>query len=44
MGEGSTAIGPAIVESSDATCFVRPGWEGRVDGAGALILEREDGG
>jgi N-methylhydantoinase A len=41
MGEGSTVGGPAIVESSDATCFVQPGWDGRVDGAGTLILERE---
>ena len=40
MGEGSTVEGPAIVEFSEATCYVRPGWRGRVDGAGTLVLAR----
>ena len=40
MVAGSTVRGPAIVEFSEATCYVRPGWEGRVDDAGTLVLER----
>ena len=40
MGEGSTVAGPAIVELGEATCYVRPGWHGRVDGAGTLVLAR----
>ncbi|HKE51350.1 MAG TPA: hydantoinase/oxoprolinase family protein, partial [Actinomycetes bacterium] len=40
MGAGSEVAGPAIVEFSDATCLVRPGWRGRVDPIGTLILER----
>ena len=44
LGEGSAVSGPAIVESSEATCLVRPGWEGRIDGAGTLVLEREADG
>jgi N-methylhydantoinase A len=37
---GSIVDGPAIVEFPEATCVVRPGWSARVDGAGALVLER----
>jgi len=40
MGEGATVEGPGIVEFAEATCVVRPGWRGRVDGAGTLVLER----
>ena len=40
MGRGSTVSGPAVVEFSEATCYVRPGWHGRVDDAGTLVLER----
>nr|MDP8943573.1 hydantoinase/oxoprolinase family protein [Actinomycetota bacterium] len=40
MGSGSEAEGPAIVELAESTCVVRPGWGGRVDGAGTLVLER----
>ena len=40
MGEGSEVSGPAIVEFGEATCVVRPGWRGRVDGVGTLVLER----
>ena len=40
MGVGSELQGPAIVEFPEATCVVRPGWEGRVDEAGTLVLER----
>ena len=42
MGEGSTVAGPAVVEFSEATCYVRPGWHGRVDGAGTLVLVSRD--
>src|SRR5205085_603266 len=40
MGRGSEVAGPAIVELREATCLVRPGWSGRVDAAGTLVLER----
>jgi N-methylhydantoinase A len=40
MGEGFEVEGPAIVEFAEATCVVRPGWSGAVDGAGTLVLER----
>jgi N-methylhydantoinase A len=40
MGEGSEVEGPAIVEFRESTCVVRPGWGGRVDGVGTLVLER----
>jgi N-methylhydantoinase A len=39
-GAGARVDGPAIVEFPDATCVVRPGWRGRVDEAGGLVLER----
>jgi N-methylhydantoinase A len=38
---GAGVGGPAIVELADATCVVPPGWAGTVDGAGALLLERD---
>ena len=40
MGRGSEVSGPTIVEFGEATCVVRPGWRGRVDGVGTLVLER----
>jgi N-methylhydantoinase A len=40
LGPGSTISGPAIVELREATCVVRPGWEGRVDPTGTIVLER----
>ena len=36
MGKGSEVVGPAIVEFREATCVVRPGWQGLVDGVGTL--------
>ena len=39
MGAGSEVVGPAVVEFSEATCLVRPGWHGRVDPVGTLVLE-----
>ncbi|HET7271170.1 MAG TPA: hydantoinase/oxoprolinase family protein [Rubrobacter sp.] len=43
MGRGSEVTGPAIVEFRESTCVVRPGWSGKVDGVGTLILEKNDG-
>jgi len=40
MGAGTSIEGPALVEFPEATCVVRPGWVGVVDGAGTLVLER----
>ncbi len=40
MGVGSEVEGPAIVEFAESTCVVRPGWGGKVDDVGTLILER----
>ena len=39
-GPGAAVAGPAIVELSEATCLVRPGWAGEPDAAGTLVLER----
>ncbi len=39
LGVGDTVTGPAIVEFTESTCVVRPGWHGAVDEAGTLILE-----
>jgi N-methylhydantoinase A len=41
MGKGSEVVGPAIVEFKEATCVVRPGWRGAVDGVGTIVLEKE---
>jgi N-methylhydantoinase A len=40
LGAGSEVEGPAIVEFPETTCVVRPGWRGRVDERGTLVLER----
>ena len=40
MAAGFELAGPAIVEQSDTTTLVSPGWRGRIDAAGSLILER----
>ena len=37
---GATIAGPAIVEQFDATTVIPPGWSGRVDGFGNLVLAR----
>jgi N-methylhydantoinase A len=39
MGSASEVAGPAVVEFREATCLVRPGWQGRIDDAGTLVLE-----
>jgi N-methylhydantoinase A len=40
MGAGAEVAGPALVEFPEATCVVAPGWSGRIDEAGSLVLER----
>ena len=35
-------VGPAILEQTDATIFLDPGFEGRVDNFGNLIISRND--
>jgi N-methylhydantoinase A len=37
---GSLIQGPAIIEQYDSTTVVNPGWSGRVDGWGSLVLSR----
>jgi N-methylhydantoinase A/oxoprolinase/acetone carboxylase beta subunit len=37
---GDTLAGPAIVEQDDTTTLVTPGWRGRLDRLGNLVLER----
>jgi N-methylhydantoinase A len=39
-GPCSAVSGPAIVELPGSTCLVRPGWAGKPDDAGTLVLER----
>jgi N-methylhydantoinase A len=41
LPEGFAFAGPAIVQQSDTTTLVEPGWSGVVDTAGNLILTRE---
>ena len=41
LGVGSEVEGPAVVEFAESTCVVRPGWGGKIDEVGTLILERE---
>ncbi len=40
LAEGAPLPGPCIVELAGATCVIAPEWAGRVDRAGALVLER----
>ena len=37
---GAIVAGPAIVEQFDATTVIPPGWSGRIDGYGNLILAK----
>jgi N-methylhydantoinase A len=43
MPVGFTFAGPAIIEQPDTTTLVEPGWSGRVDNAGNVILESVEG-
>jgi N-methylhydantoinase A len=40
MGPGHEVRGPAIVEMAESTAVIRPGWAGRVDDTGTLVLRR----
>jgi N-methylhydantoinase A len=40
LGAGDELHGPAIVELAEATCVVRPGWGGRIDDTGTMVLTR----
>src|SRR5215813_8599668 len=40
LADGDTFDGPAIIEQSDATPLVAPGFRARVDKAGNLLMER----
>ena len=41
MPSGFEFAGPALVQQSDTTTLVEPGWSGRVDAAFNLVLERQ---
>jgi N-methylhydantoinase A len=41
LGSGMSLDGPAIVEQSDSTALILPGWVGRMDPIGNLIITRE---
>jgi len=43
LPEGYSFDGPAIVQQSDTTTLVEPGWSCMVDGAGNLIVTRREG-
>src|SRR6202022_1544532 len=42
LAEGCAFAGPAIVQQSDTTTLVEPGWSGVVDRAGNLILTQQN--
>jgi len=42
LAPGATLAGPALVESSETTCAVPPGWSLRVDEYGASRMRREE--
>ncbi len=39
---GPEIVGPAVVPMEGATCWVAPGWMARVDGGGAITMERTE--
>jgi len=39
---GQVLAGPAVVEGMSATALIPPGWAGRVNGIGAILVERGD--
>ncbi|HEX6203449.1 MAG TPA: hydantoinase/oxoprolinase family protein [Thermoanaerobaculia bacterium] len=41
LGPGAALAGPALVYEAHGATVVPPGWGGRVDGVGGLVLERE---
>ena len=42
-GAGATAEGPVVFELPEATFVVPPGWSARVDDAGTIVAEVDDG-
>ena len=40
MTEADEIGGPAIIEQPDTTTLIEPGWWGRLDGRGNLIITR----
>lgn len=40
LAAGSELAGPALITEEVATTYLAPGWRGRVDGVGNLLLER----
>lgn len=42
MTEGFSFSGPALVQQTDTTTLVEPGWSGEVDSAGNLVLLRQE--
>ncbi len=42
LGPGSEIDGPAIIAENNSTTVVDPGWSGRINEKGHLILERRD--
>ena len=42
MPVGFAFAGPALVQQADTTTLVEPGWSGRVDAAGNLVLEQAE--
>ena len=42
LGSGSEIDGPAIVAEKNSTTVIDPGWSGRINDKGHLILERRD--
>ncbi|MEM9436773.1 MAG: hydantoinase B/oxoprolinase family protein, partial [Pseudomonadota bacterium] len=42
LGPGAFIEGPAIIKEATGTNMVEPGWNASLDGAGNLILERQD--
>jgi 5-oxoprolinase (ATP-hydrolysing) len=42
LGSGSKIDGPAIVAENNSTTVIDPGWSGRINDRGHLILERGD--
>ncbi|ESS09597.1 MAG: N-methylhydantoinase A/acetone carboxylase, beta subunit [uncultured archaeon A07HN63] len=40
LAAGATIAGPAILEQAESTTVVPPGWQGRIRGDGALVIQR----
>jgi N-methylhydantoinase A len=42
MHVGQVVAGPAVIEGMSATALIPPGWVGRVNKIGAIVVERGD--